>query len=382
MALDESSLIIQVENCSKMKNTLFRISLGLLLLTLSSCLRNDELNISYEGYQPIDLQDGLTISTPENENIDADILNEIYQDVYHEDDLWSLRSLLVFRNDQLVAESYLKDKNDITAKHLIWSCTKQVMGILTGIALEEGLIKNFNDPISEYFDFELEDHQDKKDITIKNLVTMRSGIDYNNDGVNGETDKLLRQIPENSIDFVLSRPIWAPQGTEFHYNDGDPHLMSALIQKVSGKTTRDWAEDVFFSKLGMTNYNWVTYKDGVTMGGFGIETTPREMAKIALCVYNNGVANGEQLISRDWVDAMTSVQVNLEDSDYSFGYYWWLDESRSIHFMWGHGGQFAFIAPEKDLVIVMTSIPNTQGDYQILADEALKVVDRIIQASL
>ena len=67
-------------------------------------------------------------------------------------------------------------------------------------------------------------------------------------------------------------------------------------------------------------------------------------------------------------------------TEIKFGYYWWFDTTRNIHFTWGHGGQFAFIVPDNQLIVVMTSIPNTQGDYQIQADEALLVVDEIINA--
>ena len=365
-----------------MISNLIKIGFYFVLCTIlfNACLKDDTLNQPFTSFVPIDISDGLILSNPSVENIDPDALTEIYQDVYNDDDLWSLRSLLVFRNGKLISEAYMKSKEDITEKHLIWSCTKQVIGILTGIAIEEGLIKDLEDPMSDYFDSELTNHQDKSNISIRNLITMRSGIDYNNDGAGGETDKMLRQIPENSIEFILDRPINAEQGTEFHYNDGNPHLMSALIQKIAGKATDEWADEVLFSKLEMINYNWVRYKDGVTLGGYGIESTPRELAKIALCVSNQGMYKGQQIVSSTWIEEMTSKQVEIEDSDYSFGYYWWIDSSRDIHFMWGHGGQFAFVIPSKNAVVVMTSIPNTQGDYQIDADEALSVVDRIIEA--
>lgn len=364
-------------------NKLIRNSLWILFLSslTTACLKQDELNQPFVTYQPIELSDGLILSTPADENMDADALNAIYKDVYVDENLWSLRSLLVFRNGKLVTESYLKSDQDITTRHLIWSCTKQVIGVLTGIAIDQGLINDLDDPISDYFDVELQGHQDKADITIRNLITMQSGIDYNNDGVGGETDKLLRQIPDNSVDFILARPINADQGTTFKYHDGNPHLLSALIQKTSGKPTDVWANTAFFSKIGMTNYNWIRYKDGITMGGFGIETTPREMAKMAICISNNGRYNGVQIIDSAWVAEMVSPQVELEGSEYSFGYNWWINDSRDIRFMWGHGGQFAFIIPSKDLVVIMTSIPNTQGDYQIDADEVFPVVDRIINAS-
>ena len=285
---------------------------------------------------------------------------------------------LVFRNGKLVSEAYLKDELDITNKHILWSCTKQVMGVLTGIALDKGVINNINDPISNYFDTELTNHPDKSTITINNLLTMQSGVDYNNEE---QTDEILQNIPENSVDFILNQPINFPQGTAFHYNDGNPHLMSALIQKMTEKPTDEWADEVLFSKIELTNYNWVRYKDGITLGGFGIETTPRELSKIALCVADSGKWKGQQVISENWIKEMVSPQIQIEGFEYSFGYFWWVDEARKVFFMWGVGGQFAFIVPAKKLVVVMTSLPNTKGEYEIQADEALLIVDRIIDAS-
>ena len=352
------------------------LSLILSFLVISGCLKEDPLNQSFVSFDPKFIDDGHILSNPSAENIDSLGLIEIYKGVYNDENLWSLRSLLVFRNGRLVAESYLKNDEDITNRHLIWSCTKQVVGVLTGIAMEEGFIESIDDPISKYLKEELTNHPDKADITIQNLITMQSGIDYSNDGAGGQTDKMLRQIPNNSVDFILSRPMNATPGTTFHYNDGNPHLMSAIIQKAVGKPTDIWAGEMLFSKIEMTNYNWVRYKDGITLGGFGIETTPRELAKIALCVADSGNWKNQQIIDPNWISGMTTPQVET-DFDYSFGYYWWIDPARGIHFMWGHGGQFAFIVPAKNLVVVFSSIPNTQGDYEIRAEEILPVVDRI-----
>ncbi len=348
-------------------------------LILTGCLKEDPLNMPYESNHPADIGDGLVISTPADEGIDPEQLTSIYRALYKDENLWSLRSLLVLRNNKLVAESYLKDENDITTQHLIWSSTKQVLAIITGIALDQGIITSVDDPISKYLPEELKDYPEKSGITIEQLITMHSGIDYDNDGVGGETDKVLRQLPDNITDFVLSRPMRTLPGTDFWYNDGDPQIVASIIQRAVGKPADEWADEVFFSKIGVRNYNWVRYKDGTTLGGYGIETTPRELAKIALCVADSGRYNGRQIISADWIREMTSVKVDA-DMDYKFGYYWWFDAIRNIHFTWGHGGQFAFIIPDHQLVVVMTSIPNTQGDYQVQADEALPVVDQIIDA--
>ena len=290
--------------------------------------------------------------------------------------------MLIFRHGKLISEAYLKDENDIIDRHLIWSCTKQVLSILVGIAIDQGLINSLDDPISKYFTNELEGHQDKANITLRNLITMQSGIAFSNDGARGQTDKLLRQLPESSVDFILSLPMDAEPGTTFHYNDGNPHLMSAILQKVTGMPTDLWADDVLFSRIGFRNYHWIRYKDGITIGAFGIETTPRELAKIALCVAAKGRGENQQIITTDWIEEMTKVQTkNGTGFEFEFGYYWWLDLEKNIHFMWGHGGQLAFVVPSKDLVVVFTSIPNTQGDYEIRPEEVMPQCPKIMDAS-
>ncbi len=351
----------------------------LISLAFTACMKDEPMNLSFVSFEPMEINDGLIISTAEDEGIDPDQLEQIYRSIYADENLWSLRSLLVFRNNTLVAEAYLKDVDDITTKHLIWSCTKQVMGILTGIAVDQGIISSINDPISDYLPQVQADYPEKSAITLKHLITMQSGNDYDNDGVGGETDKVLRQIPDNITEFVLSRPMINEPGSVFNYNDGDPQLMSAILQRATGRPADAWADEVLFSRIGVNNYNWVRYKDGTSLGGFGIETTPREMAKIAMCVADSGRAGGQQIVSAGWIAEMTSPLIEVSEG-YSFGYYWWVDTTRNIHFTWGHGGQFAFIVPDQDLIVVMTSIPNTQGDYQIQADEALPVVDEIIKA--
>jgi CubicO group peptidase (beta-lactamase class C family) len=363
-----------------MKKAYFTYGLWVLIITLlfSGCLKDDELNRDFDSYLPREINDGHSLSTPEAQDMNPHSLRDVYEGIYQNEELWSLRSLLVFRNRQLVAESYLKDEADITNRHLIWSCTKQVMGVLVGKAIETGVINDLNDPISLYFDTELEGHADKADISIHDLLTMRSGIDYENDGIDGETDQLLREFPDNSVEFILDLGLIHTPGSTFDYKDGDPHLLSALIQKQVGVSTDVWADQVLFSPIELNNYNWVRYKDGITLGGFGIETSPRELAKVALCVSDSGRWKGAQVINADWIEEMTTSHVSVPDSDLDFGYLWWIDESRGIHFMWGHGGQYAFIVPAHQLLIVMTSIPNTQGEYEIEFDEAIALVDQII----
>lgn len=365
-----------------MKTKSLYILIAILVLA-SACLKEDELKMPFTGFEPIEINDGIIISDPENENVDRAQLTEIYKDIVADENLWTLKSMLVFRNGKLIAEDYFKDDNDITNRDLIWSCTKQFLGVITGIAIKEGLIESIDDPMSEYMPEEFAAHSDKANLTIRNFLTMQAGIDYENGGATGETDALLQQKPDNMVEFILSRPISFEQGTNFHYNDGEPHLVSAMIQKLAGKPTDEWADEVLFSKIGFTNYSWTRYRDGTTFGAFGIKSTPREMAKLAILVADSGMWQGEQIVPKQWIMDMTSQQVisGYGDDYFAMGYYWWMNEDQSIIYTAGHGGQYTFIVPEKNLIVAMTSIPNLQDDNQTQPGEAFEYIERIVNIS-
>jgi len=347
------------------------------ILIFTSCLKEEEeLKKPFLSYSPKQINDGWELSTPAAENIEPVALTEIFQDFHSDEKIWQVRSLLVFRNGKLVAESYTKDDNDITTPRAIWSCTKQVVGLLTGIALEQKLVNNVTDSISAYLT-ETSLFPDKKNIRIEDLLTMRSGISYSNDGLSGQTDDLLRQLPDKSTEFILGRQLQDNPGVNPQYKDCDPQLVSAIIQAQCGKSTDQWAKEVLFDKLEIKCLRWNTYKDGVTLGGFGILTTPRELAKFGQCVLDSGEWKREIIVSKDWIKQMTTVRIP-DLYGYQFCYLWWQDKNRGMTFMWGHGGQYVCIIPSKNLLVVMTAEVNTQDDFQFHKG-AFNWVDRIVQ---
>ena len=187
---------------NKLQNSSLFVLIFLLSFLSITCLTDDPIKRPFQSFIPSDLSDGWVIATPNDVNIDGEALKEVYRYLHEDYNIWQIRSLLVIRNNKLVAESYMKDNGDRTTPRGIWSCTKQVTGILTGIAVEKGLI-SVDDTILDHLS-QVSQHPEKSQITIKNLLMMKSGINFNNsDGYNAETNQLLREVPSNSLDFIL-----------------------------------------------------------------------------------------------------------------------------------------------------------------------------------
>jgi len=282
----------------------------------------------------------------------------------------------------------MKDPGDRTRPINIWSCTKQVVGILTGIAVDQDLI-SLDDPISKFFPHA---PPEKRGITIENLLMMQSGINYVNEGLSGDNFKhIFRQKPSSLHNFVLGLKMESLPGTKFFYNDGNTHLVSAILQEVTGKTLRDWAWEELFNKIGINRLEWHTYKDGTTLGGHGILTTPRELAKFGKLILDKGIWEGQQIVSSKWIDEMTSSKVIVDEGiigsykyTTTFGYLWWQslfdDPTLNDVFMSGSGGQLLVINESKNLIIVMTAEPNTQGkagywDINSIVDRIYKITN-------
>ena len=357
---------------------IYTISIAIILFILVSCLTSDPLKLPFQSYIPQNLGDGWEIADPASVGIDGEALKDVYRYVHDENNVWQIRSLLVFKNNRLIAESYMKDSNDRTNLHPIWSCTKQVLGVLAGIAVDKSFI-SIDDTIADHLP-QVYRHPEKSGVTIENLLTMKSGINYNNDGYFGEDSKLAREEPSNSLDFILGLGMHSSVGAQFRYKNSDPHIISAIIQERVGKTLRDWAQEVLFDKIGISRLQWRTYKDGITFGGFGILTTPREMGKIGQLVANNGIWNGEQVVSTNWVDEMIAARVSPGDigiNGLAFGYMWWKDINRTVNIAWGHGGQYILVNREKNLVVVITSERHPAGHHGLSVNSALSIYDHI-----
>ena len=274
-------------------------------------------------------------------------------------DLPRLRSLLVTRRGEVIVERYFRGTRAATPAN-IKSASKAVISCLVGIAIDRKLIPGVDAPIAPYFPELRGAGVDlrKRKITIEDLLTMRSGLESTSIRNYGAWVR-----SPNWVRYALTRPLAAEPGTEMIYSTGNYHLLSAILTKASGTSTLAFARDALAKPLGITLASWPQDPQGIYFGGNEMVMTPRQMAAFGSLYLQRGRANGRQIVPAAWVDSSFVPRERSHWSDQLFGYGWWIREmaGRQVYYAWGYGGQFVFIVPDLELVIVTTSVA-TPGD--------------------
>jgi CubicO group peptidase (beta-lactamase class C family) len=299
----------------------------------------------------------------------------------HAESLAPLNSLLIARRETIVAEDYyrgMQPNEDTNIK----SASKTVLSALVGIALEEGHLDSLDQPIAPFFPEHLGEDADprKRQITLRNLLTMQAGLEstsFGNYGAWVTSDDWVRD--------ALNRPIERPPGTDMMYSTGTSHLVSAILTKATGMSTKAYAQSRLFGPLGIAPPSWQQDPQGIYFGGNNLALSPRDLLKFGQLYTNEGRYNGRQIVPADWVRASMQRYVLDTYRGFSYGYFWWIEAFAGVrtHFAWGYGGQYVFVIPGLDLVVVCTSDLNNRpsgiGDhneriYTLLAEYVLPAV--------
>jgi len=154
--------------------------------------------------------------------------------------------------------------------------------------------------------------------------------------------------------------------------------MVKVIANAAQTDFVEFAEQHLFEPLGITNYHWSRNRDNTPYGGFGLFLTPRDLAKTGQMLLDNGVWKNRRILSEEWIkEAITSKTIIY---GFDYGYYFWIDQTKNCFFVWGARGQYFFVVPDKDLVVVITSEPFVENDLYTNIEQATFLVDRIIQS--
>ena len=281
-------------------------------------------------------------------------------------DYYETDGLIVLNNETILYENYWHDNNQ-ASQHISWSVAKSFLSALIGIALERGQIDSINDPITKYLkDFT---NTGYNNVSIKNLLQMSSGIKFNEDyaDFNSDINRFGRTISFGTSmrEFAKSLENEKPQGTYNHYVSIDTQMLAMLLEQVTGKTITDNLIDDIWHKIGMEHDAYYMVDDtGMEVALGGLNASLRVYAKFGLLYLNRGFWIGEEIVPSEWVDASHRIDEdhlrpgeNINSSStWGYGYQWWIPGFPDDEYMAsGIYNQHIFIDTKTNVVIAKTS---------------------------
>ena len=256
---------------------------------------------------------------------------------------------------------YYKNQKAKTSLHAINSCSKSITSMLIGICIREKLIPSVHTPIGELFGDYFKNSNDcsKADITIYNLLTMSTGIDWPEFGEWNYWSPM--EFSRDIIASALERDLQDSPGTKMNYNSGSSNLLSAIITRASGMKTVDFARKHLFNPLGINDLVW-NEKQGINLGANGLKMKPEDLLKLGRLYLNEGLWNGVQLVPQEWVRESVIPRFLTYENIGAYGYQWWISDflksdgnKDTYYFALGLFGQFIIVAPSRNLVVVFLS---------------------------
>lgn len=350
---------------------------------------------------------GWETSSPAAQGIDKLVIDSIHQEIQN-GDYGLIDHFLLIRNGKIIADyNYNQDyetisKNYDTLKHQynydhpdwhpyyknselhsLQSVSKSISSLLLGIAIDEGLVSHLDATILPLFtDYKLDLSDERKNaITLKNLLTMQSGILWDESSSyadNQENNCTVMELSDDWIQYVLDRPMDTIPGTKFVYNSGVTILLGKIVRIATGRRIDKWAEEKLFGPLGITDYYWKKTPKGEIDTEGGLYLSAYDLAKIGYLMMNNGAWDNKQIVSEKWVEESIRPSVKLNEK-LGYGYQWWVpeykDEEVKIFAGNGYGGQYVMMAKEYDMLVVFNGW-NIHGQAEKSTWSALQ--DRIL----
>ncbi len=332
-------------------------------------------------------------SSPEAQGVDRTAIQAIHRD-FTSGAYGNIDRFLLIRHGQVIAdERYTHDYVSInqgqdptphpynyyhpdwhpyyrdSGLHTLQSVTKSITSLLIGIAIQRGDLPGTDARVVDFFEgYQIDNlDDDKRNMTLEDLLTMRSGLDWDESSYAYDDPLNTCAQMEKSqdwIQFVLDRPMADQPGQVFVYNSGASQLLSAIIKKASGLSVDEYAEAHLFGPLGITQYHWKVTPKGWPDTEGGLYLKAEDLARIGYLILHDGVWDGEQVVPEAWVEQSTSWKVGVFPSDpaltMGYGYQWWQIGGSSTRLprtvvAAGYGGQYLFVVPELDLVTVLNA---------------------------
>jgi CubicO group peptidase (beta-lactamase class C family) len=297
---------------------------------------------------------------------------------------FNTEGLVIIRKGHIAGEAYFGNFK-INSTHVSHSMAKSFTSTLIGIAIDKGLIKGIDERICPYYaEWNCNDQADlRRKITIRHAMTLTTGLEWQEDWSKWDpatNDALKMGQTGRFINYMSQKKGLREPGQRFYYSTGDPMLLSRVIQKASGMTAFEFAEQNLFRPLNITNIRWEKDRDGYTATAWGLHTTVRDYAKFGYLFLNKGRWENKQVVSKEWVEKSTKTDPSVKMWA-AYGYLWHVNLPYRLSFnrspistdtipadgfmAEGVLGQNIFIIPSKDLVIVRVA-NQTKGSMDLV----------------
>jgi CubicO group peptidase (beta-lactamase class C family) len=288
-----------------------------------------------------------------------------------------LRGVVATRHGCVIVDRYFNGDSQSSMRD-IRSATKSITSTLVGIAIQRGLLSGLDEPIANVLPAGMPAAQ--RGIRVRDLLTMRSGLDSDDDDAAslGNEDR-LDESPA-WIPFAYAVPMKHAPGDRYIYSSLNAFLAGAIVEHVSGMPLQRFADEYLFGPLGIAPFSWRRGPQGEGVGQGNLSISARDMAKIGALYLNAGLAGEHQIVDRAWVAESLSSLVDISAVDPyadSYGYMWYTKRydrggrSVTVHFASGNGGNKIYVVPQFDLVVAITSTAYGMGHGQRRSERIL-----------
>ena len=281
-------------------------------------------------------------ATPESQGISSDLFAALLRELDASKDT-EMHHFMALRHGKVICECnfapYPKGM-----WHITHSMCKSITGMAIGMLIEEGKLK-LDENIYDIFSDQMNALSKifRPVITVENLLTMTSGVTFNESGIVSGNDWLGS---------FLNASVNGKPGTEFQYNSLNTYVLSAIVTKRTGETLTEYLTPRLFGPLGITKYYWETCPKGIIKGGWGLFLCAEDMAKLGQLYLQKGKWNGQQLVSEYWIEISTTRHLKTQNDTYGYGYQLWMEQRPGSFEYNGMLGQNVIIYPDMDMVLV------------------------------
>ncbi len=339
--------------------TVSLLAIGALLFGCGGSGKSGGGNNAYAYTIPRQYTDGWTTADANAEGVNVNALTDMMNTIRRQGTDAFLRHVLIVKNNKLVFEEYFGSSNIDALSHL-QSATKSVVSAVFGIVRDNGYVTSLDDAVFDYFpEYSQYNDPDKANITLQHILTMTPGFEWNeltSPTFSGENDNMAAYGHGNYIEYVLRKDLVDEPGMVWTYNSGCPMILAGIIRNQTGMHIDEYADLNLLTPLGIERRTWEYQNDGLPLATGGLWLRARDSAKIGQVFLDDGVWQGAQIISSDWVSRSLTAAASV-DQWVEYGYLWWTREigGQRIWFASGYGGQYIFIVPDIDAVIIINN---------------------------